>query len=113
MAKKVEIQDFTVKIRELTVRDVMESIETLSGFADPNMSPSEMLKGDNMQALMEVAERVVEFPEGKTILDLKFSDIQQLIVPVMEVNQAFFGQMAALGVIPTAGAELPELPEVS
>lgn len=102
MSKTIEIKDFEVQVNELTVRDVMESISDLAGFMDENVQPKDMFNAKNMDALLKVAERIVKFPKGKSMLDLAFSDIQKLMVPVMEVNQAFFGQMAALGLLPTS-----------
>ena len=100
--KKVKLRDgeLTIKVRELTVRDVMQSMGKIQSLVGENLSVDQLASPEHMALLTEISEVILEFPDGVEFLDLKFSEIQELISPVMEVNASFFGQMSALGLIP-------------
>lgn len=106
LKQTVQLDECTATVKELRVRDVVDMVANIKEVFDGGDINVQQLITERMDTLLDMAGNIVDFDNDKTILDLAFSEIQTLVPAIMDVNQAFFGQLALLGVLPTA--DLPE-----
>jgi len=103
--QKVELGESTATVKELTVRDVRNIMSNMKEVFSSDEIQMQDIITDKLDSILELASDVVSFSDGRTLLDLTFSEIELLIPVILEVNQSFFGQMAALGIIPVPQLE--------
>lgn len=103
---KVDLASCTATVKELTVRDVKNIMSNIKELVSGDDIQVQDILTDKLDSILDVAGNLVHLSGKKEILDLSFSEIQELIPVIIEVNSAFFGQLAALGILP-----VPQLAE--
>lgn len=96
----------TVTVRELRPRDVKRLMTMLNrakkdgeevGDILGGFDPVNDLFGDHYEKLIGLLGECIIMPEGETVEDLGFSEIDSLIKPLKEVNTSFLSKLKALG----------------
>ena len=89
--------DRKVIIKELRIKDILKVIVNIKEvFGDEDLDLQKLVE-DKFDIIASIASDFIIMPDGASLDELTFSEIDALTAPFKEVNQSFLDKLTSMG----------------